>query len=205
VDKDAAWNSLSAAARDTLIALYPIKKSFVDKGGKAWIAPCRALVSANISPPPSPQGKGKKRSAWEDQIPKGDREPEESDESPGGEESEQDASPQPKPKAKAPKVKGAKAPNPPGQEDGGASAKPYLSSKALLAVLPPQRRAQLYLAESWTTKTRSEREKHLERILRKSEYGGRFEDPEMPAWRLCVGASASRSAAGQALHLATPR
>jgi len=73
IDKDAAWNGLPSAARDTLIALYPIKKSFVDKGGKAWVAPCRALVLANVSPPPSPAGKGRKRPAKGEQISKGDR------------------------------------------------------------------------------------------------------------------------------------
>ena len=181
IDKDAAWNGLPSAARDTLLALYTIKQSYIDKGGKAWIAPCRLLVSANLSPPPSPVGKGRKKPAKGGQISKGAR----SDESDGSAseevlEVEEPASSKTKgktAKAKSPKQKDPKAPS-----GSTTPSKPYLASNALLAVLPPHRRSQLYLAQSWTTKTRSEREKQLERILQKSEDGGRFEDPETPAW-----------------------
>jgi hypothetical protein len=161
-----------------LIALYPIKKSFVDKGGKAWVAPCRALVLAHISQPPSPVGKGRKRPAKGEQISKGDRSDGSAEES-LEDDVEMEESPTAKSRAELPKAKEAR---PKGSSGPTPSSKPYLSSNALLAVLPPHRRSQLYLAQSWTTKTRSEREKQLERILRKSEYGGRFEDPETPAW-----------------------
>ena len=180
IDNDGAWKNMPEEARDTLVALFPVKQSMINKGGDAWTVPCRALFRAHASPPPSPKQRTSAR------ITMGAR----SEESSGNSSDSSQSDELEPPKKKA---------------SGGASAKlggkegspPYLPSQALLAVLPPQRRAQLYLAETWSTQTKAEREKHLERIMSRSEYGGRFEDPDAPAWSqrisVCRGPGSSFS------------
>ena len=140
-------------ARDTLVALFPVKQSAIKKGGDAWTVPCRALIRAQASPPPSP--KQQRKSA---RITMGARSEESS-----GNSSDSCHLDEPEPQKKK-ASDGAFA-----KSGGKEGSPPYLPSHALLAVLPPQRRAQLYLAEMWSTQTKAEREKHLERINSRQE------------------------------------
>ena len=140
-------------ARDTLVALFPVKQSAIKKGGDAWTVPCRALIRAQASPPPSP--KQQRKSA---RITMGAR----SEESSGNSSDSSHLDEPEPPKKKASDGASAKL-------GGKEGSPPYLPSHALLAVLPPQRRAQLYLAEMWSTQTKAEREKHLERINSRQE------------------------------------
>ena len=211
LDDDAVWSKLKEGPRDTLLALFPVMSKFIDKGGAAWVSPCRSLIRAYLSPPPSPKKKGPKGKGT--QLDKGSR----SDSDAG---SEGEAPPKSREgKAKAPvggKKRSAKhldsasdsdAEQPTHAKSGAKRAKkaggkagnpekalpvssgsddevlpPYLSSRELLAVLPSHRKDQLFLGRSWTGAQLAEREKHLERIMKRGECAGRFEDPERPMW-----------------------
>ena len=172
IDKDRSWDKIPTAARDTLLALFPIKQSVIDKGGKAWTAPCRALIRA-YSLISEPASKRKKTG----QISKGAASSESDGDGTSGSSAEEAAPPPPKKSQKGKEKAGAGSKS----KDSGLPP-PYLASHALLAILPIHRRAQVYLAESWSTKVRADREKQLERILTTAEFGGRFEDQSAPAW-----------------------
>jgi hypothetical protein len=135
LDNDDAWKNMPEEARDTLVALFPVKQSAIKKGGDAWTVPCRALIRAQASPPPSP--KQQRKSA---RITMGARSEESS-----GNSSDSCHLDEPEPQKKK-ASDGAFA-----KSGGKEGSPPYLPSHALLAVLPPQRRAQLYLAEMWST------------------------------------------------------
>jgi len=170
IDKDGAWKKFPDEARDTIIALFPIKQSVIDKGGLAWTNPCRALIRVYGSPPPSPKVAPKAK-----QVNKGSRAVEGSDSTPEGSSSEESEPPKKKAKVQGKSAEGAK-------QGSKEIVAPYLPTPALLAILPLHRRAQLYLGDTWSTKTKADREKQLERLMSKTEYGGRFEDPDSPAW-----------------------
>ena len=211
LDKEAAWSKLKNGPRDTLLALYPVKAKFIDKGGDAWISPCRSLIHATVSPPPSPMKKGPKGKGARldkgsrsdcDEESDGEAEPEsvakQAKVSESGKKrpaehmdsaSDSDAGPSKKAPPGHKKAKGqvGKSGKPgkavsvsSGSEDEALS--PYLSSRELLAVLPAHRKDQLFLGRTWTGAQLAEREKILERILRRGERGGRFEDPDKPMW-----------------------
>ena len=170
IDKDRSWTKIPGDARDTLIALFPISQTIIDKGGNAWAAPCRALIRAYGASPEPPKKRVKSA-----QVSKGTTSEDESASGSTGDEKT------PPPEKEKPAKKSAKDKDK-GKADSDGTLPPYLPSVALLAVLPPHRRAQLYLAEAWNLKTRSEREKELARITAVPGSGGRFEDPASPAW-----------------------
>ena len=170
LDKDRSWTKLPDEARDTLIALFPISQSLIDKGGHAWAAPCRALIRAYIADPEPPKKKAK--SAQISKMLSSD------DESSSGS-AQDEATPPPekeKPGKKPPKGKDK------GGSKGSATLAPYLPSSTLLAALPPHRRAQLHLAESWSTENQAKRQKQLQQLASNKEFGGRYEDPSAPIW-----------------------
>jgi hypothetical protein len=172
IDKDRAWSKLPDEARNTLLALFPIQQSVIDKGGSAWVAPCRALIRAYSAAKETP-----KKRKGSHQISKGPSSDESGEDSSSGSANEKSPPPNPKKPAHSSGKGGS------GSKEGAkVSLAPYLPTQNLLAVLPTHRRAQLHLADTWSTKTKAERAKQMDRIMAKSEYGGRFEDPDTPAW-----------------------
>ena len=211
LDEEAVWTKLKDGPRDTLLALYPVKSKFIDKGGSAWVSPCRSLIRAHLSPPPSPKKKGSNGKG--SQLDNGSRSESDSESdsevlpksrenrsrtSKGDKKrsaklldsaSDSDAGPSVQTKHRSKRAKtadgrsgsrGKAVPVSSGSDDDAPP--PYLSSRELLDVLPLHRRDQLFLGRTWTGAQLAEREKNLERIMKRGECGGRFEDPEKPMW-----------------------
>jgi hypothetical protein len=136
LEKDGSWKKFPDEARDTIIALFPIKQSVIDKGGTAWTAPCRALIRVYASPPASPKNPRKSR-----QVNKGSRSDDGSE--PMSDSSSPDEQELPKKKSKV-QEKRAES----GKKGPKDVVTPYLPTPALLAILPTHRRAQLYLGDT---------------------------------------------------------
>jgi len=128
LEKDGSWKKFPDEARDTIIALFPIKQSVIDKGGTAWTAPCRALIRVYASPPASPKNPRKSR-----QVNKGSRSDEGSE--PMSDSSSSDEQEPPKKKAKVPEKRAES-----GKKGPKDAVTPYLPTPALLAILPTHRR-----------------------------------------------------------------